>query len=152
MLSRRIYISRPAAAAVEGGGLEGQGRQEQEEEGEEPAMPAAPAVRGVWHEPGNFNSSLSALVWTAQLVLFDYACFQQQADERKIPRLLRGLCQKWFQQLAEAPFGHILQWRLYLFEVARGAGGRAPGPVGSGRAGGRVPRYRAYYGASLGAY
>jgi hypothetical protein len=31
--------------------------------------------KGVWEEPGNFNSHLSALTWTAQLVLFDYACF-----------------------------------------------------------------------------
>ncbi|KAF8847392.1 hypothetical protein BDZ45DRAFT_780636 [Acephala macrosclerotiorum] len=31
--------------------------------------------RGLWEEPGNFNSHLSALTWTAQLVLFDYACF-----------------------------------------------------------------------------
>lgn len=31
--------------------------------------------RGLWEEPGNFNSYLSALTWTAQLMLFDYACF-----------------------------------------------------------------------------
>jgi hypothetical protein len=31
--------------------------------------------RGLWEEPGNFNSHLSALTWTAQLVIFDYACF-----------------------------------------------------------------------------
>jgi hypothetical protein len=31
--------------------------------------------RGLWEEPGNFNSHLSALTWTAQLVLFDYTCF-----------------------------------------------------------------------------
>ena len=31
--------------------------------------------RGLWEEPGNFNSYLLALTWTTQLVLFDYACF-----------------------------------------------------------------------------
>ena len=31
--------------------------------------------RGLWEEPGNFNSHLSALTWTTQLVLFDYAYF-----------------------------------------------------------------------------
>lgn len=74
---------------------------------------------GLWEEPGNFNSHLSALTWTAQLVIFDYACFHEQEDERQIPELLTTICQKFFQQLAETPFGHILQWRLYLFKVAK---------------------------------
>jgi hypothetical protein len=25
------------------------------------------------------------------------------------------MCKKYFQQIAEMPYGHILQWRLYLF-------------------------------------
>lgn len=29
------------------------------------------------------------------------------------------LCRKFFQQLVETPFGHILQWRLYLFQVCK---------------------------------
>ena len=77
--------------------------------------------RGLWEEPGNFNSHLSALTWTAQLVLFDYACFQEQDDEDQIPVFLAKICRKFFQQLAETPFGHILQWRLYLFKVGKGA-------------------------------
>jgi Lhr-like helicase len=75
--------------------------------------------RGLWEEPGNFNSHLSALTWTAQLVLFDYACFQEQDDEDQIPIFLAKICKKFFQQLAETPFGHILQWRLYLFKVGK---------------------------------
>jgi Lhr-like helicase len=75
--------------------------------------------RGLWEEPGNFNSHLSALTWTAQLVLFDYACFQEQDDEDQIPVFLAKICKKFFQQLAETPFGHILQWRLYLFKVGK---------------------------------
>lgn len=31
--------------------------------------------RCTWREPGNFNSNLSALTWTAQLILFDFICF-----------------------------------------------------------------------------
>jgi hypothetical protein len=52
--------------------------------------------KGVWEEPGNFNSHLSALTWTAQLILFDYACFQEQDDEDQIPALLKKICQKFF--------------------------------------------------------
>jgi len=77
--------------------------------------------QGLWEEPGNFNSHLSALTWTAQLVLFDYACFQEQDDEDQIPVFLAKICKKFFQQLAETPFGHILQWRLYLFKVGKAA-------------------------------
>jgi hypothetical protein len=31
--------------------------------------------RGLWEEPGSFNGHLSALTWTAQLIIFDDACF-----------------------------------------------------------------------------
>lgn len=77
------------------------------------------AARGLWKEPGNFNSHLSALTWTAQVVLFDYACFAERESEDQIPVLLRKICQRFFQQLAETPFGHILQWRLYLFQTSK---------------------------------
>jgi hypothetical protein len=36
---------------------------------------------GQWEEPGNYNSHLSILIWTAQLILFDYACFQEQDNK-----------------------------------------------------------------------
>ncbi|KAF9767808.1 hypothetical protein IL306_014962 [Fusarium sp. DS 682] len=68
-----------------------------------------------WRDPGNFNSNLSALTWTAQLILFDFVCFQKQDDEDRIPDLLDQMCKKYFQQMTETPYGHILQWRLYLF-------------------------------------
>lgn len=70
-----------------------------------PAAAATPAAEGVWEDPGNYNSNLSALIWTAQLVLFDYACFQKQNDENQIPDFLQVLCRKFFQQLVETPFG-----------------------------------------------
>jgi hypothetical protein len=72
-------------------------------------------------EPGNYNSHLSALTWSAQLIIFDYACFHHADDEGRIPELLRQIYGKFFQQLAETPFGHVLQWRLYLFKVSKAA-------------------------------
>jgi hypothetical protein len=75
--------------------------------------------KGQWQEPGNFNSHLSALTWTAQLILFDYACFHKQDNEDKISTFPAQICHQFFQQLAETPFGYILQWRLYLFKVSK---------------------------------
>jgi len=75
--------------------------------------------KGQWQEPSNFNSYLSALTWTAQLIIFDYACFYKQDDEDSIPTFLAQICKQFFQQLAETPFGYILQWRLYLFVVSK---------------------------------
>ena len=86
----------------------------------EPAKPVEPGHgHGAWQEPGNFNHYLSALTWTAQLVIFDYACFQEQDDEAQIPVFLAKVYKQFFQQLAETPFGYILQWRLYLFAVSK---------------------------------
>ncbi|KAH7186571.1 hypothetical protein BKA60DRAFT_474227, partial [Fusarium oxysporum] len=45
-----------------------------------------------WYKPGNFNSNLSALTWTAQLILYDFVCFQKQDDEDRIPDLLDQMC------------------------------------------------------------
>jgi Orsellinic acid/F9775 biosynthesis cluster protein D/Helicase conserved C-terminal domain/DEAD/DEAH box helicase len=78
-----------------------------------------PHTIGRWKDPGVYTSHLSALTWTAQLIIFNYACFMKQDDENRIPVLLGEICGKFFQQLAETPFGHILQWRLYLFEVSK---------------------------------
>ncbi|ELR06866.1 hypothetical protein GMDG_08157 [Pseudogymnoascus destructans 20631-21] len=78
-----------------------------------------PHTIGRWKEPEIFSSHLSALTWTAQFLIFDYACFHEQDNENQIPVLLSKLWSKFFQQLAETPFGHILQWRLYLFQVGR---------------------------------
>jgi hypothetical protein len=65
-------------------------------------------AKGQWKEPGIFSSHLSALTWTAQLLIFDYTCFQEQEDENQIPVFLSKICKQFFQQLAETPFGHIL--------------------------------------------
>jgi hypothetical protein len=36
-----------------------------------------------------------------------------------MPRLLRRACRTYLHREAEAPFGYILQWRLYLFAASR---------------------------------
>jgi hypothetical protein len=55
----------------------------------------------------------------AQLILFDYTCFDKQDNEDEIPTFLAQICQQFFQQLAETPFGYILQWPLYLFKAIK---------------------------------
>jgi hypothetical protein len=64
---------------------------------------------------------VSALTWIAQFIISDYACFHEQEDEDQILVFLVKICKKFFQQLAETPFGHILQWRLYLFKPGKAA-------------------------------
>ncbi len=76
---------------------------------------------GGWHEPGNYSGHLSALIWTAQLLMFETVCFRHRDDERQIPATLGTLCEKYMHQKQETSFGHILQWRLYLSSVARSA-------------------------------
>ncbi|EXK77065.1 hypothetical protein FOQG_18213 [Fusarium oxysporum f. sp. raphani 54005] len=33
--------------------------------------------------------------------------------------MIDEMCKRYFQQMAETPFGHILQWRLYLFAASK---------------------------------
>jgi hypothetical protein len=76
-------------------------------------------MRCTWQEPGNFNSNLSILTWIAQVILFDFVCFKKQDDEDGIPDMIDDICKRYFQQMTETPFGHILQWRLYLFAASK---------------------------------
>lgn len=74
---------------------------------------------GVWEEPGNFNSRLSALIWVAQMLLFEHACDLSGDDDDRVLEILDGLCQSYLRIHAESAFGLMLGWRSYLFEVAR---------------------------------
>ncbi|KAL7917060.1 hypothetical protein ACQKWADRAFT_326670 [Trichoderma austrokoningii] len=76
---------------------------------------------GGWKDPGNYTSDLSKLVWAAQLLLFEAACFYKREEEDQIPTLLEKLCRKFMHQRGETTFGYILQWRLYLSAVAKSA-------------------------------
>lgn len=78
--------------------------------------------RGCWQEPGNYSSNLSALVWMAQLLIFEAACFyKEDGDEDEILSAVETLCRDFMHQAGETAFGHILQWRLYLSTVAKSA-------------------------------
>jgi hypothetical protein len=127
MLSRKVYKQRSSSAISsraprtqgwlkkddeQGGGRQTRHYQQQQQQ--------QSARHGIWREPNDYNSDLSALTWCAQLVLFDYACFDKQDDENRIPDLLQDLVRRFFQQHRETPFGHVLQWRLYLFAISSG--------------------------------
>lgn len=126
MLSRKVYKKgrrgqgRVAAVMAGGGGGAGGTTSSHEPDRQPGAHPGhAQVSQGIWHEPSNYNSHLSALTWSAQLVLFDYACFDRQDDENTIPDFLQTVVRKFFQQHRETPFGHILQWRLLLFAIGK---------------------------------
>ena len=51
---------------------------------------------GLWKEPGNYNHYLSALTWTAQLLIFEYAYYEKQEDEDQIPIVLAKVCDQYF--------------------------------------------------------
>lgn len=74
-----------------------------------------------WYDPGNYSSALSALIWSAQLVLFESVCFQERDNEDRVPAALARVCEEFMHQKGETAFGHILQWRLYTTTVARSA-------------------------------
>jgi superfamily II DNA helicase RecQ len=74
----------------------------------------------MWKMPGNFTSHLSAMIWTAQLLIFESAC--TQAGDRKgddILESVKTICRTYMHQRGETVFGHLLQWRLYLGAVAQ---------------------------------
>ncbi|SCO92402.1 uncharacterized protein FRV6_16530 [Fusarium oxysporum] len=98
-------------------------RQQDEERGEEDDPALKNGIRKlymalichlVFSQPFDYSSNLSALIWAAQTVLFEYACFMKEGKDAKISDLIGQLCQNYSHQMAESPFGHILQWRLYL--------------------------------------
>jgi hypothetical protein len=49
-------------------------------------------IKRLWKELGHYSSYLSALTWTVQLFIFDYACFQEQDDENRILAFLSMIC------------------------------------------------------------
>jgi superfamily II DNA or RNA helicase len=79
---------------------------------------------GCWHDPGNYSGNLSALIWMAQLVIFEAVCHHDSlsdSDEDRIMEKLEKLCTTFLHQDGETVFGYILQWRLYISTVARAA-------------------------------
>ena len=79
------------------------------------------AALGVWKSPGNYTSHLPAMIWTAQLVIFESVCSQRGEQGDEVLVALEQVCQAYMHQRGETAFGHLLQWRLYLGAVARSA-------------------------------
>ena len=76
-----------------------------------------PSTNG-WMEPGNFNSSLSAIIWVVQLLVFYDSALKEQRGCGKMLELVRSYCDQYLQQTVETPMGEILRWRLLLFKVS----------------------------------
>ncbi|KAG6121307.1 hypothetical protein E4U13_005035 [Claviceps humidiphila] len=77
---------------------------------------------GIWHEAGIYNSSLSALVWMAQLLIFEGACYyKDEHGDQTLRAELETLCGQFMNCEHETAFGFILQWQLYLATVRRSA-------------------------------
>ena len=74
-----------------------------------------------WQDLTSFSSHLSALVWCAQLVIFQdiYTQYKEDSDNpSQIIDVLSEYIALYFQQERETPFGYILHWRLTLFNLA----------------------------------
>jgi hypothetical protein len=73
-----------------------------------------------WKLPGNFNSSLSGMIYCAQLWIFREACRQVDHDTHlSLDEVVGSLCQRWMRQERSTAYGIILNWRLMLFSVAK---------------------------------
>ena len=76
-----------------------------------------PSTRS-WMEPGNFNSSLSAIIWIVQLLVFYDSALKEQRGCGKTLKLVKDYCDEYLQQTVETPMGEVLRWRLLLFRVS----------------------------------
>ena len=63
-----------------------------------------PSTNG-WMEPGNFNSSLSAIIWIVQLLVFYDSALKEQQGYGKTLELVRSYCDQYLQQTVETPRG-----------------------------------------------
>jgi hypothetical protein len=69
-------------------------------------------------EPGNFNSSLSAIIWVVQLLIFYDSALKEQQGYGKTLDLVKACYNNYLQQTVETPIREILRWRLLLFKVS----------------------------------
>jgi hypothetical protein len=68
-------------------------------------------------EPSNFNSSLLAIIWVMQLLIFYDSALKEQQGCGQTLSLIKAYCNGYLQQTVETPIGEILRWRLLLFKV-----------------------------------
>lgn len=74
-----------------------------------------------WKLPGNFNSSLSGMIYCAQLFVFREACrlVDEHPGQLHLDEVLAQLCRRWMRQERSTTYGIVLNWRLMLFNVAK---------------------------------
>ena len=72
-----------------------------------------------WKDAGNFNSFLSGLIWTTQLLIFHHCATEEMAGKGEGLDLIHSYCKRFLAQGAETPMGEVLRWRLLLFRVAK---------------------------------
>jgi len=85
------------------------------------ALAANYSTKG-WKEPGNFNKSLSGLIYCAQLWILRETFRVVDAgseNEHDADDVLRTLYERWIRQERSTTYGIILNWRLMLFSVAK---------------------------------
>lgn len=97
------------------------------------AMLAVKPTTKTWHEPGDFNSKLSGIIWVSQLLLFHHCARQEtmfrlqhlngwQPDEQyrgpSTHDLLKKVCEKYMKFAEETPMGELLGWRALLFAIS----------------------------------
>jgi hypothetical protein len=70
-----------------------------------------------WIEPSNFNSSLSAIIWIVQLLVFYDSTLKEKQGYGETLKLVKAYCDQYLQQTVETPMGEILRWHLLLFKV-----------------------------------
>lgn len=69
-------------------------------------------------EPGNFNSSLSGIIWVVQLLVFYDSTLKEKQDHGETLDLVKAYSDQYLQQTVETPMGEILRWRLLLSKVS----------------------------------
>lgn len=83
------------------------------------AMLAVRSNTGSWMEPGNYNSSLSGMIWVLQLLIFSHSAQLDIDGEGKTLPTIQHICTTYAVQTAESPMGELLRWRLLLFHIAK---------------------------------
>lgn len=96
------------------------------------AMLTVKPTTGTWHEPGDFNSKLSGIIWVSQLLLFHHCTRQEVVLRRQVSSsladdqyrgpsahdLLKKVCRKYMRCDEETPMGELLGWRALLFGIS----------------------------------
>jgi hypothetical protein len=81
------------------------------------AMLSVEPLSLAWKEAGNYNSFLSGLIWTTQLLIFRYCV--TKVEDRLGLKLIQQVCERFLTQEGETPMGEVLRWRLLLFRVSK---------------------------------